>query len=449
MKELNICCAPFLKKSGAQEEAFSFKNNINNLKDGDVKREKVYYVSPHGDDSNDGLSPETAIKTAELVNKLPIGSGCAVLFERSGKYRLKEPIILRGGVFYGAYGKGEKPELLGSGEDYADASKWKEHKPDIWALELSCSRVGLINFDNDNYIGVLKKSFNEVLNNGDFYHDNEKGILYLKLSEGNPGVVFNNIEIGTLPFIFQGFNVNDVHIENLSVKYPSVHAMSFGNNKDITVSGCEIGWVGGSFFAGSEIRYGNAIEFWLYATNVSVKNCYIYQIFDAALTFQGYDENNGTAVFENIVFENNLIEYCCMNFEYWAGQPNNPNGIIRNIGFRNNILKGAGYGWGGKQRPDKEDQAFILGWDRSYKPDEMSEFYISGNIFDCADCNIIYAIPPSQQAGLYIENNRYYQRENNTAVIRSLNLYANNQNELEQAVKSFDSNPDIIKWLND
>ena len=44
---------------------------------------KVYYVSPNGDDANDGLSPETAWKTVAKVNEKYMGKDTCVCFERA------------------------------------------------------------------------------------------------------------------------------------------------------------------------------------------------------------------------------------------------------------------------------------------------------------------------------------------------------------------------------
>lgn len=48
---------------------------------------KSYYVSNSGDDSNDGLSPETAWATVKRVSKAKLKPGDGVFFERGGIFR--------------------------------------------------------------------------------------------------------------------------------------------------------------------------------------------------------------------------------------------------------------------------------------------------------------------------------------------------------------------------
>lgn len=78
----------------------------------------VYYVSPTGNDSADGLTPATAWATLDKVNATTYAPGTQVLLERGGEWRGQlvasssgaagEPIV------YGAYGTGAKPKIWGS-----------------------------------------------------------------------------------------------------------------------------------------------------------------------------------------------------------------------------------------------------------------------------------------------------------------------------------------------
>lgn len=66
-----------------------------------------YYVSPNGDDNNDGTSPETAWKTINKAVKSPLKAGDGILLERGGVWR--EKFTARQGITYSAYGEGAKP----------------------------------------------------------------------------------------------------------------------------------------------------------------------------------------------------------------------------------------------------------------------------------------------------------------------------------------------------
>jgi hypothetical protein len=213
-----------------------------------------------------------------------------------------------------------------------------------------------------------------------------------------------------------------------------------------------MGWQGGKIFEireGKPIRYGNAAEFWYQCRNITVSNCYVYQIYDAALTFQGFGDAG--PIFENIKFSDNLIEYCSMNLEYWAGAPGDliqPH--IEKIEYSGNIIRFCGYGFGGIQRIDKEDQALLLGWNRKYT--DISDFLIKDNILDCSDGFYIYMFGPGTQKGIVLEGNSYYQKSpvsnhGYTDIIKGTKTKANNQSDFESAIRLFDSNPEIIKWV--
>ncbi|MGN1127673.1 MAG: hypothetical protein ACI4T6_01815, partial [Candidatus Flemingiibacterium sp.] len=82
----------------------------------------VYYVSPNGDDSSDGKTPETAWKTLDKVNNAPLASGSYVCFERGGLWRGQ--LQAKPGVTYTAFGEGDKPKLYRSPFNGADPSLW-------------------------------------------------------------------------------------------------------------------------------------------------------------------------------------------------------------------------------------------------------------------------------------------------------------------------------------
>ena len=113
---------------GADAEAEALRQAILNTEDQLVVTGTTYYVSPNGDDDNDGTSPEAAWRTLDGValNRFLLQPGDAVLFERGYIYRRESAFVVRNGVSYGAYGEGEKPKILGSLKDYAEPSLWKE-----------------------------------------------------------------------------------------------------------------------------------------------------------------------------------------------------------------------------------------------------------------------------------------------------------------------------------
>lgn len=445
----------FFCNGGADKEAEKLKKKIINSPNISVKEKNVYYVSSNGNDQNDGLTPDSPIKSFSRVNALPLRAGSVVLFERNSVFRESVQLFVRGGVKYSAYGSGLKPLILGSLIDYAVADLWNKNKTEnIWELPLNTDEVGLISFNFDSLIGWRKFSISDLTADGEFFHDLEKNTLYLYCGRGNPGEIYENIEIATAKDLVYAQNVNHVSISNLAFKYATFSPFTLGNNKEIEMFDLEISWIGGRLFTKREnnyILYGNALEFWYRAYDISVKRCWIHQIFDAALTFQGFGDDRPE--FINIDFSDNLIEYCSMNFEFWAGnQGDGIESIIENIYFAKNIIRFGGYGWGGIQRPDKGDQALILGWNRLYN--QMKNFVVTDNILDCADGNIIFTKGPNEQKGLTVNNNTYYQKAHVPThkfneIVRGSGQCASNQAEFEREIAQFEISPKKVEWLTD
>lgn len=445
------------QNGGADAEAEKLKRKVLNSENALDLGGRIYYVSSNGDDANDASTPDKPIKSFEKLSEIPLEKGDTVLFERGSFYRIAETYELVGGVNYGAYGKGEKPVFSGSLRDYADSSLWSlSEEQNIWQMPLNTKGIksaSLITFNNEEYVGVWKETKAEVLKDGDFYHDTEKGILYLYFKDANPGDYFDNIEIATTNTMFISKFTENINVDNLSIKHVTRSALLFGECNKISVTNCVISWMGGAVWnhrPEGTVRYGNAVEFWYQCHDIVTKGCWMYQIFDAAVTFQGSGDK-GAASFENIHFDENLIEYCSMNIEYWVGNGASADcAHIKDITYKGDIVRFSGYGWSGIQRPDKGSQALLLGWNRKY--DDLENFVISDCIFDCADGHMIFMYGSPDQKGLYFENNSYYQKtspctKNAFAVVRDVSKTATNQEDLQEAILMFDTNPKLVKWL--
>lgn len=121
----------------------------------------AYYVSAKGDDSNDGLTPETAWKTTNAVNEAhfsnKLKSGDAVFFERGSTYRVDpyHALVVHDGVTYSAYGEGDKPVLTFTEGNKADPTFWELYYDrdgmKIWKYHQDITDVGGIVFNDSSY----------------------------------------------------------------------------------------------------------------------------------------------------------------------------------------------------------------------------------------------------------------------------------------------------------
>jgi len=365
---------PFTVKSDKQ--AATLRNKVLNSKSQKVNvKGTVYYISYRGNDDNDGKSPKTPWKTlTKLSYSMQIGEGDAVLFERGGVYR--GGISCRNGVYYGAYGTGDKPAIYRSAANYAK-SDWIKDSDNIWVAPGTVTDAGVIVFNHGELAGDRKFSKNELVENGDYY--SEAGGRVLLYMDKQPAKKFKSIEIGGDSHVFSiPANGHDITIDNITMKYGGAMGVQGANGcKNITVTNCEIGWIGGSVLNGygdGTVRYGNGIEFWNACENIHVENNWIYQIYDSGFTHQGNGADGFTV--KNVLCTKNLIEYCNFaSIEYWA--PAEGKHKMVDVEYSNNILRFAGYGWGYYGQP----AAHIYSTDNF---NEAHNFVIKNNILDTA-----------------------------------------------------------------
>ena len=398
------------------------------------KMNNIYYVASNGDDANDGLSAESPIKSLEKVNSLALQSGDCILFRRGDTWRGQ--IKAKSGVTYSAYSKGSKPNIYGSPCDAAKKGEWVETDAknvyvynyelpnDIGTLvfnhgEACAFKVMMIRQEDGTTLHIDTKepfaSYKDLSRDLEFYHDyKEAKRIYLYSEKGNPAQRFESIELLTKGHIVQA--CSDIHIDNLCLKYCGSHGIGSGTANNLTVTNCELGWIGGSiqseniFGRNFPTRYGNAIEIYGACENYVVTNCYVYQVYDAAITHQHQGDVDHTLVMRNILYSNNLIEDCVYSIEYFlAGEKTNQSHYMENILISNNLMRRSGYGWG-KQRPDKETPAHIKSW--SGHINHASNFVIANNIFDRGTHDLLNIVAKQPEWLPFMSNNVYIQHLN-------------------------------------
>ena len=344
--------------------AEAMKEDIIGYKDNIKVTGKTYYISNHGDDGNDGLTPESPWaspkKLAEKYEELRDGD--AVLFERGSEWRVTDgPLVnAKNGVSYGAYGSGRKPILNGSIRNYADESYWNETEfPNIYVCSFEFENSGIMVLDfsgktgNYNELVAHKRLYglagfsalSDLTEDCSYYNDVEEKKLYFCSHKGNPGKRFDSIEIGGRGTAI--FNHNAKLIENFEIRF-----FGYGINGGLSmnVKGCIFSYIGGCQLYNDKndpTVCGNAIEICGPCDGFYVENCWMYQICDTGITHQQW-EKQGDLEHKNISFRGNLVEYC-----YWSIEFNiieSCNGGKRkasNLEHSYNLLNMGGYGFGG------------------------------------------------------------------------------------------------------
>lgn len=341
---------------------------------GHGKNTTYYFDSVNGSDTNTGLSESKPLKSVALMNSLMLKSGDTVLIKSGSVYR--EKLTCQKGVRYSSYGEGEKPLIMPS-VDASGSQKWKKTDyENVWKFTKTIGKdAGNIIFNDGEATGIkiaaeingYKGRTDELKNDLEFFHGKD-GYVYLFSTE-NPGERFSSIEIAYRTYGITP--VSGVTIDGLAVLYAGSHGIGASESDNITIRNCDVGFCGGSLqYEGT--RFGNGIQFWEGGNNILVENCYVYQIYDAGLTFQAKE-----GIFRNVTFRNNVVDKCTYSIEYFT----HGDGYFENILIDSNYLKNAGYGWG-KQRPDPVHTSHINSW---YSIENRARnFVVSNNILQCS-----------------------------------------------------------------
>ncbi len=325
----------------------------------------TYYISTHGCDQNDGLTPNTPWQTIKKINS-SVKCGDTVCFKCGdtffGQIRAPKENSSEAPTTYTCYGDGVKPTV--SQYKTAKNTAWEAFNDGIWRIDLT----DVSKFDGnvtelDTNVGFMKvdgtikprKYFelDKLTEQWDFYND--KQYIYVK-SSANPATLAKDIKFACniicMPF------ANNIWVENIIFIGSGSHGISGTINK-ATVRNCEFHELGGSELTTHFrpcVRYGNGLECWTDSSDVLVENCRFSNIYDVAVTMQG---NNVTRGWENITFRNNVIWNCQQAFEIWS------NGELENTGFQNcifenNVCIDSGYSWGHDVRANKHCSAHLL-----------------------------------------------------------------------------------------
>ena len=383
----------------------------------------VYYASTKSSNTYGIGTKNYPWKNLSQVNSAP--SGSYVLFERGSVFRGQlQPN--NSNVTYSAYGTGPKPRIYASPANGADSSKWTEASgtSNVWQYNIGTNDVGTIVFDGgrehaikivpyyhtnataavkftQHYTGEpFTNGYKDLAHDLHFWHDyttnsvfkpHSKGTgnIYLYSAKGNPGERFKSIEFCIKKHAINVGYKENMHIDNLCIKYTGAHGIAGSDNKNpnplkkLKVTNCEFGWIGGAIQwendSGGPTRYGNAVEIYGGCDDFVVSNCYVYQVYDAGITQQfSLQSSSQTMNQKNIRYVNNVVENCNYSIEYFLGSvPTNNTSHIENFLIADNIMWDAGSGFC-EQRPNTNEAAHIKSWPSKNR---AKNYVIRDNVF--------------------------------------------------------------------
>jgi hypothetical protein len=152
----------------------------------------------------------------------------------------------------------------------------------------------------------------------DFWYDPDDMRVVVKYP-CNPGAAFKSIELAMTRHIVNEGGRHDVVFDGLWVRYGAAHGFGGGSTRNITIRNCDICWIGGGlqFWRRHEktgkvlypVRFGNGIEFWGNCAGNLVERNRLWEIYDAALTNQGRNDE-GSAIPPTLSSRQSFITVC-------------------------------------------------------------------------------------------------------------------------------------------
>lgn len=351
----------------------------------------TYYVSSQGCDCNNGLTPDSALKT--VTKAISLMSGGDKLCLRSGdtfygRVKLPSGPNMEHPTEITSYGEGAKPVL--SQYKLPHDSAWEKFSDNIWRFDLKDpsgfggnvsefdTNVGFIFVDGKVY-GYKRIAVDKLEQQWDFYSDNQ--YCYVMTGGKSPAAISNDIRIACNIGCI-GFSDN-IRVTNIELNGTGGHGIS-GTVRGAYIGNCDFINIGGSELPGyptPNTRYGNCVECWSNSSDVTVVNCRFTGVYDVAFTMQGTPVYTG---WKNIHCRKNIMWDCQQCFEIWSGAYSGDDeaagkkaGFV-NCSFVDNVCINSGNCWSFFVRPNKSVSCHLLIYGLQ---SPVCDITVSGNTF--------------------------------------------------------------------
>jgi hypothetical protein len=218
--------------------------------------------------------------------------------------------------------------------------------------------VGNLIFDSEQAIvGTKVMNAADLNQNGKFWYDDVNKQVWLQAID-NPALVYPELEAAIRRNVVDMRSMKNVTVRDLDIRNTGGHGVQATGSNQVTLDNLDISYAGGSLKATEAgVRYGNGIEIFQSAKDVIVTNNKFSQIYDSAMTGQGFV----TSVVSNVKFHNNfsIRSEHCYELVY---QDSTTTSIIDNVVFTNNTCVLSGHGWGHvRAEPEGVDGLFYNG----------------------------------------------------------------------------------------
>jgi parallel beta-helix repeat protein len=180
----------------------------------------TYYVDcGASDDRGAGLSPSTAWRTIDKVNRSSLRAGDSILFKRGCIWREQLANSSSGSadssITYGAYGSGLKPSIRGSNL-YSSPADWTNESVNLWYAAPFAADPGVV--VHDGTLGTRRVTKSALGRQWDYWYDSVNERLYM-FSQANPAALAGSLEIAVRESAIATIWFSNVAYQDLDLRH--------------------------------------------------------------------------------------------------------------------------------------------------------------------------------------------------------------------------------------
>ncbi|MBA3705991.1 MAG: right-handed parallel beta-helix repeat-containing protein, partial [Bacteroidetes bacterium] len=194
----------------------------------DSAEAKEFYISSSGDDSNDGSSPSTPVKSISQLNLLivELRPGDVVLFERgcifNGQLLMNAAGDNVSPIKFSAYGTGKNPVISGS----IPVTNWSNYKEGIFKTRVTSEVKGF--FFNEGRMTLARYPNSGYLRIGNPFAEPNKGFTDNYLKQPNGYWNGSNVKIRTENWAYEYSSIIDFQDGRISYRDPTYYPAKSG-----------------------------------------------------------------------------------------------------------------------------------------------------------------------------------------------------------------------------
>ncbi len=306
---------------------------------GETPNSKAFYIDPDGDDSADGLTPQTAWKTLNNLTNKRFSAGEGVLFKRGGYWNGALTMPFQGPrqgtaanpIVFSAYGTGPRPVI-----DFTviQSPAWTPVGNGVYTTPLELAyRLRRMYVDGSEVLDAA--SHDELLSHEKYmyWHDLDENLLYIQFNPDGKEIKYS------MTYRFVGFGTGAKHIvvSDLDIR-GAKYSLSFPNAENVLIKNNnlgEAGYIGISITGKNHVIRNNIID--------SVRPKFDYA--DSFSTAHGPHEAIAIkGVNDNITVAHNTMRNWAHSSVTDSGRP----GTNPNFKFYNNYTDGSNLTYGSK-----------------------------------------------------------------------------------------------------